>query len=104
MITDSEFYSYDLPTKRKYLLDVFTWIKDTFPIYVSIYSYLHDTEFPDVTILDDLYKKINEIGIGVHEADALDHYHSIVNKIEKLKKIEEQDIESNPDDLLTNLL
>lgn len=103
MTQDSTFSWYDIASKRKYLLDVFTWIKDNYPIYQSIYTYLHDTEFPDESILDQLYNKIEEIGISVHESDITEHYHNIVSKIEELKKIEEQDKETNLDDLLTNL-
>lgn len=103
MIQESDFSWYDMPTKRKYLLDVFTWIKDVYPIYETIYIYLHDTEFPSETILDDLYKKIQVLWDNVHESEIEKHYHSIVDSIEKIKALEIAQKEPNPDDLLADI-
>ena len=103
MILESEFSWYDLVTKRKYLLDIFTWIKDVYPIYETIYTYLHETEFPNEIILDDLYKKIQVIGDDVHETEIEKHYHSIVDSIEKIKALETSQKEPNPDDLLADI-
>ena len=103
MTQDTEFSWYDIQAKRKYLLDVFTWIKDVYPIYETIYTYLHDTEFPSETILNELYMKLEEIGLHVHETEIISHFYSIVDKIEQIRVLEKQDIEPNPDDLLANI-
>lgn len=103
MILDSDFSWYDITAKRKYLLDIFTWIKDIYPIYETIYTYLHQTEFPNITILDDLYSKLQLLWDDVHETEITNHYHSIVDSIEKIKALEAAQKEPNPDDLLTDI-
>lgn len=103
MIQNSEFNWYDIFAKRKYLLDIFTWIKDVYPIYQTIYIYLHETEYPHVSILDDLYSKLLQLWGDVHETDVENHYHAIVDTIEKIKALEVAQKEPNPDNLLADI-
>lgn len=86
-----DFTTYDVKAKRAYLLDVFVWVRNIYPIYMTIYTYLYTNESPPTDILDDLYIKLHQIWKDMREWQVVENYNGVLHTIERIKMQEQQD-------------